>query len=358
MIINNSEGGRLLRNRERVIALISTGGTISTSIRDIERGLIPSYTAEELSRYILNKVHLDINITVRSTTLFNLLSENIKPRHWTILAKKIADEINAGVDGVIVTHGTDTLGYTSAALSFALQNLPVPVVIVGSMYPVDKPGSDAISNLRSAFLVAAEAPLAEVVVVSHEDADIVALYRGTRVRKCHTNEINAFKSINARVIGRIVDDEICLIYTSEIRTRNYSRKLILKPDFNDKVALIKFYPGMNSDVILWYVDKGYKGIILEGTGQGHVSHDCIEAIKYAIDNGVFIGMTTQCIWGYVNMNTYKTGRDLLKVGVTPLYDMIAETAVVKLMWVLAQTKELDKVKELMLANIAGELSNI
>jgi glutamyl-tRNA(Gln) amidotransferase subunit D len=138
--------------------------------------------------------------------------------------------------------------------------------------------------------------------------------------------------------------------------RDLSRKLVLKPNFDEKVALIKFHTGLNSGIIEWYADKGYKGIILEGTGLGHISNDCFPAIRKVIEKDVIVAMTSQCIWGRLGMNVYDTGRDLLAMGVIPLKDMLPETALVKLMWVLGQTKDVEEAKTLLTTNIAHEIS--
>ncbi|MEM1515524.1 MAG: asparaginase domain-containing protein, partial [Candidatus Bathyarchaeia archaeon] len=183
----------------------------------------------------------------------------------------------------------------------------------------------------------------------------IILHRGTRVRKCHTSRRDAFKSINAGPLARVAGNEIIML-TDEYRLRNPDRELILKPRFDERSTLIKYYPGLKLDVIDWYVSEGYRGIVLEGTGLGHVRRECFPAIERAIKSGVIVAMTSQCIWGRVNMNVYSTGRDLLMMGVVPLGDMLAETALVKMMWCLAQTDDPEEVKRLLLTNIAGEIS--
>jgi glutamyl-tRNA(Gln) amidotransferase subunit D len=249
------------------------------------------------------------------------------------------------------------MGYTAAALSFALQNLPVPVIIVGSQRSADRPSSDAATNLLGAVLAAAKGPFAEVVVAMHEtpsDTGIV-LHRGTKVRKCHTSRRDAFRSVNATPLARIENQEISML-ASEYNKRDPSRKLALMDKFEAKVALIKFYPGMDPAVLEPYVNGSYRGIVLEGTGLGHISKYCYAAMKKAADQGVIVGMTSQCIWGRVNMNVYDAGRDLQALGVIPLEDMLPETALVKLMWALGQTKDLHEARTLLRTNIAGELS--
>jgi glutamyl-tRNA(Gln) amidotransferase subunit D len=161
--------------------------------------------------------------------------------------------------------------------------------------------------------------------------------------------------VNATPIARIKDQEIIML-TDDYQKRDAAKVLVLKPEFSDKVALVKFYPGLDPAIIDWYVEKGYKGMILEGTGLGHVSKYCFDAIQNAVKHGVVVALASQCIWGRVNMNVYDTGRDLLTLGVIPLEDMFPETALVKLMWVLGQTQDSEEAKKLLKRNIAREFS--
>ena len=336
------------------VTIISTGGTIASRV-DYRTGAVrPALTASDLYSVVpelANIARIDTQI------LFSLLSENITPKHWTKIAKAVSKQISEGVDGVVIAHGTDTMGYTSAALSFALQNLPVPVIIAGSQRSADRPSSDAATNLTGAVTTAAKAPFAEVAVAMHEttsDTSIV-LHRGTKTRKCHTSRRDTFQSVNAPPMARVQNQKITML-TEEYQKRDSARKLTLKPEFNEKVALVKFYPGMNPTIIDWYVEKGCRGIVLEGTGLGHISSYACKAIRNAIEHNVVVGMTSQCIWGRVNMNVYGQGRDLLALGVIPLEDMLPETAIVKLMWIFGQIKDVREAKKLLKTNIAGEFS--
>lgn len=183
----------------------------------------------------------------------------------------------------------------------------------------------------------------------------VVVHRGTKVRKCHTSRRDTFKSINGFPIVRVKDQQVTML-TNQYHRRDPKRKLVLKPNFSEKVALIKFYPGLDPAVIEYYVDKGFKGILLEGSGLGHVSKYCFDSIKRAISRDVVVTLASQCIWGRVNMNVYDTGRDLLSFGVIPTDDMFPETALVKLMWSLGQTDKPDEVIKLFKTNVAGEFS--
>jgi glutamyl-tRNA(Gln) amidotransferase subunit D len=336
------------------VTIISTGGTIASRVDYRTGGVRSALTASDL--YSVVPELADI-ARIDAQILFSLFSENITCQHWTELAKVVADQVTKGVDGVVIAHGTDTMGYTAAALSFALQNLPVPVVIVGAQRSADRPSSDAATNLIGAVSAAARGPFAEVTVAMHETTsdDSIVFHRGTKVRKCHTSRRDAFKSVNATPIARMRSRELTML-TQDYRRRGSSELFVLKPEFDDKVALIKFYPNMNPAAIDWLVDKDYRGIILEGTGLGHINMKSFEAIRRATDKNVVIGMTSQCIWGRVNMNVYDTGRDLQAQGVIPLEDMLPETALVKLMWVLGQTYDAEEAKALLKTDVAKEIS--
>ncbi len=336
------------------VSIISTGGTIASRVDYRTGGVRPALSASDLYSVV---PELSEIARIDAEILFSLFSENITPKHWVKIAKTAARVIENGAAGVVIAHGTDTLGYTAAALSFALQNLSVPVIMVASQRSADRPSSDAATNLIGAVKAAARAPFAEVVVAMHETVSdkTIVFHRGTKVRKCHTSRRDTFQSVNASPLGKIDNGEFSML-VKEFTKRNLSRKLVLKPGFDEKVALVKFHPGLNPKLIDWYVNNDYKGIVLEGTGLGHVGNYCSSAIKNAIRNDVVVAMASQCIWGRVNMNVYNQGRDLLALGVIPLEDMVPETALVKLMWIFGQTKDVDAAKRLLPTNIANELS--
>jgi glutamyl-tRNA(Gln) amidotransferase subunit D len=336
------------------IFIVSTGGTIASRV-DYRTGAVrTAMSASDLYGVVPELADV---ARIDTEIIFSIYSENLTPQNWTELATKVAERIEAGIDGVVIAHGTDTMGYTSAALSFALQNLPVPVILVGAQRSSDRPSSDAATNLIGAVKAAGEAPFAEVGLAMHEtSSDIaIAIHRGTKVRKCHTSRRDTFKSINASPIARVQNLKVTM-NTNSYQKRDSKRKLVLKPIFCDKVALIKFYPGLDPAVIDFYVEKGFKGILLEGTGLGHVSKFCFDAIKRAIEKGVVVALASQCIWGRVDMNVYNTGRDLLSLGVIPLEDMFPETSFVKLMWVLGQTNDSKEVATIMQTNLVDEIS--
>ncbi|MDR2203617.1 MAG: Glu-tRNA(Gln) amidotransferase subunit GatD [Nitrososphaerota archaeon] len=336
------------------VVILNTGGAIASRF-DYQTGVVRS----AISANDIYGVAPELSGIARVDTeiVFNICSENLTPKNWTELAQKVAEHVNQGADGVVIAHGTDTMGYTSAALSFALQNLPVPVIFVGAQLSSDRPSSDAATNLIGAVKVAGEAPFAEVGLAMHEtisDGSIV-VHRGVKVRNCHTSRRDAFKSVNGFPIAKVLDQKI-IMQNEEYQCRDSSKKLVLKPNFCEKVALVKFYPGMDPSIVDFYVNQGFRGILLEGYGLGHVSMFCFDAIKKAITKGVVVALASQCIWGRVNMNTYDTGRNLLNLGVVPLEDMFSETGLVKLMWTLGQTSDSEDAKKLLKSNIAGEFT--
>jgi glutamyl-tRNA(Gln) amidotransferase subunit D len=251
--------------------------------------------------------------------------------------------------------------YTAAALSFALQNLPVPVVLVGAQRSSDRPSSDAALNLLSATIFATKSEYTGVFVAMHAGTsdDTIACHVGTRVRKNHTSRRDAFESIDVTPVALIRNNEMKMQKNQImlVKRSNYNR-VEVKTRFHDRVMLLKYYPGFDATLIEHAIKEGYRVIILEGTGLGHVGKVCFPALKKAIAAGLIVCMTSQCIWGRVGMTVYDTGRDLLEIGVIPLYDMISETATVKAMWTLANSKDVEEAKKIMQENLANEISDI
>lgn len=338
------------------VTIISTGGTIASRVDYRTGAVTPGLTAEDLYSSV---PELSQVAQVGSKPLYTMLSENFEPRNWAAIAVEVANQFMEGSSGIVVTQGTDTLGYTAAALSFALQNLPAPVILVGAQRSSDRPSSDTAVNLLGAVDVAARGTFAEVAVVMHEgfsDEDL-AIHRGTRVRKCHTSSRDAFQSINSPPLGSYNVPKRRITVDVEVRERDSRRILQAKPNFEENVALVKFHPGLDSKVIEFLLDYGVKGIVLEGTGLGHIGQKWFDHIEKARKERIPVGMTSQCIWGRIDMNVYDGGRYLLKRGVIPLEDMIPETALVKMMWCLGQTQTYDEVRKMMVTNVAGELSS-
>jgi len=338
------------------LMIMSTGGTIASRV-DYETGAVkPALTSEDLASLIpeiFDVANIDTDI------LFNIFSEDLTPKHWEKIAERTAKIINEGFNGVIVTHGTDTMAWTAAALSFAFRKLPVPIVLVGAQRSSDRPSSDSAFNLLAAVVTAAKAPFAEVVVVMHgETGDSYALaHRGTKVRKMHTSRRDAFQTINDLPLAKIYPyAKKVEIINNRFRKRGEDKEVAIEAKFDEKVALVKFYSSIDPEVIDFFVDKGYHGIVLEGTGLGHFPQRLINAIKRAVEENVAVVMTSQCLFGRVNMYVYSTGRLYLEAGVIPGEDMLPEVAYVKLSWILAKTRDLNEVRRLMLTNIAGEIN--
>jgi glutamyl-tRNA(Gln) amidotransferase subunit D len=338
------------------VFILGCGGTVASRI-DYETGAVKPYLSpEELS---LSVPEMFRYASVEAKQLFAILSEDMKPWMWSVIVEELSKVIRSGYDGVVVTHGTDTMSYTAAALSFAFhKGLPVPISMTGSQRSSDRPSSDAAFNLTAATLVASRAPFAEVTVVMHgESSDSYALaHRGVRVRKMHTSRRDAFQSINARPLARVWPYEGRIeVLDSNFRVRG-SQELVVENGFDEKVAFIKHYPGPIAELIDVLVDKGFHGIVVEGTGFGHVSSDAIESIRRAVESGIPVVVASQTLFGRVNLNVYSTGRRMLEAGVIPVEDMLPEVAYVKLSWVLARTRDMREVRRLMQANLAGEIS--
>ena len=336
------------------VSIISTGGTIASRVDYFSGRVYPAISASDLYSVV---PELSETAVIDSDILYSIFSEDLTPKNWVGMARRVAEKIQVGVDGVVITHGTDTMGYSAAALSFALQDLPVPVIFVGSQRSSDRPSSDAAMNLIGVVTAASEAPFAEVVIGMHMTTSdpYIVFHRGTKVRKCHTSARWAFQSVNTDPIARYSKGRIEMIL-SDYRRRDPERHLVLRDSFEEKVALVKFHPGFDPEFIGWLVDQGYRGIVLEGTGLGHVGQRCFKSIGRAVDEGLIVTMTSQCIWGRVHMKVYRNGILLLRLGVIPMEDMLPETALVKLMWILGQTKNREKVIELLKTNIAYEFS--
>ncbi len=330
------------------LAIISTGGTIASRI-DYRTGAVTSqFDADDI--LIAIPVLAEIG-RYRTKQLYTILSENMTPAIWQELAKAIYDEIKHGVTGVIVTHGTDTMAYSAAAISFMIDT-PVPIVFVGSQRSADRPSSDNAMNAVCAARVA-ESDLGEVVVVMHgtTNDDSCAIHRGTRVRKMHTSRRDAFKSIGIPPVGA-VDYATRIVTLTDMAVRRGTHKLALHDKLEPHCGLVQFYPGMSPDLLNLY--EGYKGLILSGTGLGHVSTALIPQIQHLIASGTQVVMTSQCMNGRVCDRVYDTGRDLLAAGVIEGGDMLPEVALVKQMWVLGNEKDPEKAAVLMKSDLKGE----
>jgi len=342
------------------IALLGTGGTIASKVDYRTGGVTPALSASEIYASVpelANYAYVEPEVVLKE------YSENLNPAHWTIIANKIKEKVTSGeYKGILVSHGTDTMHYTAAALSFALQNLPIPVVLVGAQRSSDRPSSDAALNLIGAAIFALKSLLAGVFVCMHANLsdDLVACHLGTRVRKNHTSKRDAFESIDgmpiALIRGEIVESQLQQAGHKLKKRDDNTDGFVVKPNFDRRVVLLKYYPGFNPELIAYALESDCRAIILEGTGLGHVGKDCFPQIRKAVESGILVFMTSQCIWGRTRMTVYETGRDLLDIGVISLSDMLAETATVKAMWALANSKDVKSAAKLMQENIANEIS--
>ncbi|MFX1443125.1 MAG: Glu-tRNA(Gln) amidotransferase subunit GatD [Promethearchaeota archaeon] len=333
------------------VILFGTGGTVASRLDYTTGAVIPSFTPGELFSAVPELAEI---CNLETEIIFEILSENMRPEFWQQLAKKVEDAANSGKDGVVIGHGTDTMSYTSAALSFMLQDLSIPVVLVGSQRSSDRPSSDAALNLINATTVATS-DIAEVVVtmLGSTSHDYGLIHRGTLVRKMHSSVRNTFRSIDDIPLG-MIQNRIIKMFKNEYHKRSKSQTNA-RPNFEKKVALVYSYPGLDNDLIDFYIDKGYKGIVFAGTGLGHVSTTVYESIQRAVQEGIIVLMTTQTLHGFVGMNVYSTGRELQNIGVIPGKNMLPEVGYVKLGWILGQTTNPQEVKELLLKNLAGEI---
>ncbi|KFM22203.1 Glutamyl-tRNA amidotransferase subunit D protein [Marine Group I thaumarchaeote SCGC AAA799-B03] len=334
------------------VLLLSTGGTIASKVDYRTGAVTPVLTAEELNSSVpeLSKI-----ANIDAEVLLSEYSENIMPENWLEIAKKISSYSNSDYSGIIIAHGTDTMHYTSSFLSFALAGFPIPIVLVGSQRSSDRASSDAALNLIGAAKFITESKTKGVYIVMHNDENdnTVACHIGTRVRKNHTSKRGAFQTVGDVPAFVIAEDKIQKNISKEFyKTQEFQPKINL----DTKIALVKYYPGYDPKLIENIIDGGYKGIIFEGTGLGHVGRVMYDSVKKANEKGILLGMTSQCIDGRVRMTVYESGRDLLNLGIIPLEDMLPEVALVKAMWAFGNTQNIEDVKEIMLDNIASEMS--
>ncbi|MDR5673976.1 L-asparaginase/archaeal Glu-tRNAGln amidotransferase subunit D [Halalkaliarchaeum sp. AArc-CO] len=348
------------------ISLISTGGTIASTV-DYRTGAVTAqFDAEDVLRAV---PELAGRANYRGRVVANILSENMEVPIWQDLARAVHEEIDAGADGIVVMHGTDTMQFTASALSFMLET-PVPIVFTGSQRSADRPSSDNVMNAVCS-VEAAKADHAEVLVCMHAGAsdDVCALHRATRVRKNHTSRRDAFETVGAKPLGEVDYEaatetggdggvaEDAITFRRDYRDRG-AVDLSLSPELEPDVELVKFTPGM--DPAAWEYLDGKDGVVVEGTGLGHVHTDLIPRLEELAEDGTTVVMTSQCLEGRVCDRVYDTGRDILDAGVIEGGDTLPGTAKVKLMWVLGNVGgdavAAESVAEAMRTDLAGELT--
>lgn len=344
--------------KKPIVSILHMGGTVASRVDYKTGGVVASFTPEDIIGMFPELADI---ANIRSRMVRNMWSGDMRFAHYQVIAKEIAKEISKGVDGVIITHGTDTMHYTSAALSFMLQDLPIPVILVGAQRSSDRPSSDAFLNLVSAVKFIVNSDYAGVAVCMHENIsdNTCLILPGTKFRKLHTSRRDAFRPINVTPIA-IVGDKIRFVKRDFMKKAK--RKLKLKTKMEDKVIIIRVHPNMHSDVIK-FASK-YKGVVLEGTGLGHAPVDKIdnfteenqkilEEIRKLCRKSIVV-MCSQAVYGRINMNVYNYGIKLQRAGVIPGEDMTPETCLVKLSWLLGNFPK--KAREMVGKNLVGEIS--
>ncbi|MCZ7555123.1 MAG: Glu-tRNA(Gln) amidotransferase subunit GatD [Bacteroidia bacterium] len=334
------------------VVLLGTGGTIASRLDYRTGAVIPAFTPGELYGSVPELADI---CNLETTKLFGVFSENMGPEQYMILAEKIGEEIEKGVRGIVIGHGTDTMHHTSAALSYMVQNSPVPIVMVGSQRSSDRPSSDAALNLMHSVKTAADCDIAEVMVCMFGPTsdDYGLLHCGTRVRKMHSSYRSTFRTIGDIPLA-IVNRDGFKYLRNDYNPRRQDRNVDVRAVFDDRIGIVYYYPNMKADMIDSMVENGYRGIIIAGTGLGHVNKPLYPALKRAQDAGVAVYMTVQTLWGYVQMYVYETGREMMELGVIPLENMLPESAYIKLGWAMGQSEDPEEVKRIMLTPINRE----
>lgn len=329
----------------RKVALIGTGGTIASRVDYITGAVKPVLNPEFLRESVsnLSNFTLDINL------LEAVLSENITPEDWILFARTVKEKLSRN-HGAVILHGTDTMSYTASALSFMFQSLSGPVVLIGSQRSSDRPSSDAFLNLEGG-LEFASSNFGEVAIAMHQGSSdkAVALHRGVRSRKMHSSRRDAFSSMGCQPIGKYENGSVTL----SPEAKPQKDETVLREKLETSVALVYFHPGLTADDFA-AVTEGKRATVIMGTGMGHTGTRLYPVIKEIAGRGDHVLMTTQCLYGGVNMNVYSTGRELLNLGVVPLSGMLPEVAMIKSMHVLANYPE-DEFRKIMLTNLRGEI---
>jgi glutamyl-tRNA(Gln) amidotransferase subunit D len=333
------------------VTLLGTGGTIASRLDYRTGAVIPAFTPGELYGAVPELADV-ANLTTKK--LFGVFSENMAKAQYVALAEAVVREIEEGVDGIVVGHGTDTMGHTAAILSFMVQDTPVPIVMVGSQRSSDRPSSDAALNLIHAVRAAGQGEAAEVVICMFGPTSdqYALLHRGTRCRKMHSSYRSTFRTVGDIPLAMVGDDFTYL--TRDFHRRDPARRPVLDTAYEDRTTILYYYPGMKPDLVDALVEKGYRGIVIAGTGLGHVNKPLYPALERAVRAGVHVVMTVQTLWGYAQMYVYDTGRDLLDLGIVPLDNMLPETALMKLSWVLGRTDDHAEVLRRMRHPVARE----
>lgn len=332
------------------ICLITTGGTISSIYDESISALRPGLSVDALLERLPKGMG---NIEVIKRELFQLDSADAQPHHWQTIAgaiKQVSEEI-PDLQGIVITHGTDTMVYSAAAVSFMIQDFGRPIVFTGAQIPASVPWSDGPRNILDAMRVAAFGDLGETCIVFNGE-----IHRATRTKKVRVNSYDAFDSTDPSPIG-ILSRDIVLYEGRKKRDPSLLPRFDTRLD--DRVFLLKVFPGMPPQILSRVVDMGYQGIIIEGFGSGNIPTDenaLTGGILQAVDQGCFVVISSQCAFGQADLSIYAVGRAAMDVGAMSAFDMTSEAAFVKLAWVLGHTHEPDRVREMMKISYVGEIS--
>jgi len=358
-----AKSGKLTKNKNLpTLAILHTGGTIASKVDYRTGGVVSSFEPAELISLFpeLGKI-----ANIESELVSQMWSDDLRFAHCTLIAKAIEKQVKKGVKGIIIGMGTDNLAVAAAALSFMIEKTPVPVIFVGSQRSSDRGSSDAGMNLICAANFIVKTNFGGVAICMHEKVDDknCVILPGTKTYKLHSSRRDAFQAVNAEAIAR-VDYKTGKV---EFLQRDYPKigtELVVKSKMEEKVGLLKIHVNMFPEQFELF--KGFKGLVLEGTGLGHtpgqapnketeIHKKIYPALKKVIASGCVVVMTTQCLFGGVNMNVYDKGRDLLELGVIPGKDMLANTALVKLSWLLGNYNK-DDVEKMVGKNLRGEIN--
>lgn len=348
------------------IAILHTGGTIASKVDYRTGGVVARFEPDELMALFPELKEI---ANIKSKLISQMFSEDMRLEHYDLMTKSIEEEVKNGADGIILTHGTDTMTYTAAALAFALEDIPIPVILVGAQRSSDRGSSDAAANLICAAEFITKTDFSGVAICMHESMEDknCLILPACKTRKLHASRRDAFQVVNDKPIARIeFETKKITFMKKDYQKKDKKRKLKLKYKFEKRVAILRIHPGMFPTQFEFYKNAGFRGLVIEGTGLGHapigvpndlcrIHKENLKAIQELISEGCTVVMTSQTIFGRVDMNVYSNGRDLLAAGVIPGEDMLPETAFIKLSWLLGNFSE-EEAKKLITQNLRGEIN--
>ena len=328
--------------QKRHILLLTTGGTIASTPG--EDGLEPQ-RAGVMEREI-RLLETYYQITVEDVMCLD--SSNIRPEEWQQLARTIYEKQTC-YDGIVVSHGTDTMAYTASAVTFMLPGVQVPVVFTGSQLPLSDKLSDGPDNLRSAFAMAASGAPGIFLAFDRR------IMLGCRAVKVRASDFAAFESVNSRYVGMISSRGLVL---DPRVLPPAGQKPALMENLCQDVFLLKLTPGLSPQIFKALIAMGYQGIVMEAFGLGgiNVLGSGLSGIREAVEAGISVVVTTQCLYDSSDLRVYQVGNKLLELGVIQGRDMTSEAAMTKLMWALGQGMSQKEIADLFKQNLAGEIT--